>query len=386
MLGNQFYYRLTYGVVYMVPLLIGMWYCVFRRVDHPRAYSLTGIAMVIALLAWVIRPVVLDDGYGIALELLPNQVDSLGIIGRSFVDSLFSMIPIALMLFVIFRSLHQKDEHSHLPEIEYTRDPQGRWLIWSAVTLVVIVNLLFLLWSVEFEGNWYRLAGAAPYLLFLTAATLFCILRHCQIASSGIFTAIALLIALMGGYIHPWFARKIHLLSHSRTTQYFEYTGQMGYEYQSGHLLERTHFLVSLTSESVPVLLLALAVFQLPDLASAESNESSNSNKQQESGAVASTHLSLDLHLASKHFLAMGGWGLLFSMIFTTAFVAIMMGYIFLFEMSASYSHGAWGLTFGQFVLFVGIVPMFLTGVTVGVGVAAKRARRQADNHKNSSN
>jgi hypothetical protein len=61
MLGNQFYYHLTYGVVYMVPLLIGMWYCVFRGVDHLRAYSLTGIAMVIALLAWLIRDGVMKN-------------------------------------------------------------------------------------------------------------------------------------------------------------------------------------------------------------------------------------------------------------------------------------------------------------------------------------
>ena len=61
MLGNQFYYRLTYGVVYMVPLLIGMWYRVFRGVDRLRAYSLTGIAMVIALLAWLIRDGVIKN-------------------------------------------------------------------------------------------------------------------------------------------------------------------------------------------------------------------------------------------------------------------------------------------------------------------------------------
>ena len=375
MLGTEFSYRLTYGTIYMVLLLIGMWYCVFRRLDNPRAYSLTGVALVIALLAWVIRPVLLADGYGIALELLPNRVDLVATIGRSFLGSLISAIPIVLMLFVIFKSMHHNDGHSDLREIVDTSDLRGRWVIWSAVTLVVVVNLLMSSWSVKFESNWYRLAGTAPYLLFLTFATSFCLLRHYRIGVSGVFAAVALFVALLAGYVHPWIARQIHLLSHARIPEYFEYTNQMGYEYRSGYLLERTHFVVSLVCESVPVLLLAWAVFQLPELASTESSSSVASNDGQKPAAKASRHESRDSHHVFKHLLAMSGWGLFLSIGSTVVFIAIMMGYMFLFEASAPYAHGAWGPTLGFVVLAVGVVPVFLTGAIVGVVVAAKRAR-----------
>jgi hypothetical protein len=366
-------YRLTYGGIYIVLLLVGVWFCVFRRLDNPRTYSLSGCALVIALLVWIIGPVLLSDGYGISVELLPNRDDLLATISRSFLGSLLSAIPIALMVSVIFKTAHHRGGHGHL---------RDRWVRLSAVTLVVVLNLLLSAWSVMFEGHWYRLAGTAPYLLFLTIATSFCLLRL-RMEVSGVFATIALFLALLAGYVQPWLARQIHLLSYERITEYYEYTNQMAYEYIPGYLLARTHFAVSLVGESVPVLLLAWAVFQLPELSSTESGASVDSNGGQKPTAMGSGHESRDSPFVFKQLLAMGGWGMTVSIGSTALFIAVMMGYMFLFEASTPYSHGAWGPTVGMVVIFVGVVPVFLTGAVVGVVFAAKRARRQSDNQKN---
>ncbi len=388
--------RLTYGSIYIVLLLAGLWLCVFRHPKHPHAYARTGTALVVALLTWIARPVlmILFASDIIMIERISGPDFMVQTIALSFFDSLLTAIPIALMTSVVLESLRDGNEPTDLSRMESDTRKRFRWFLPGAIAIVTL-NLIMIMLAVTIESGWYRVAGAAPYLLFLTCGALICLLRWRRIGASGLLATAALIFALLASYVQPWLARQIHLLSHGRTWQYNHYRNNMGYEYGSGNILERTHLFVSLICESVPVLLLAWAVFRLPELSVhglIKGNDESASAQSQQSEAKAIT-VGNDAFTSDKspqispkaqpigsppifaNLLAMFGWGLSMGIGNGVLFIAIMLCYMLLIEDPAPTGHGALGITPGYIVLIIGIIPAIVLGLIIGIVIAAKRAR-----------
>ena len=249
---NEYFNHIAFGIPYFIVLAVGVWLCVLRYPRSPRAYSLTGKALFVALVAWFAQPLVTDWPE----PLLLTYPDSRELMYDSFIASTLHAVPIGLLIFVIVRSLRMAAASDEQAGAILNFQIPYRWVfLGGTVLLVLTVRLLS-----EFENYRYALVGAAPYLFLLAAGAWIC-LRQCgTTAGAGRIAGIALLLALLTWFVRPWLATWIHLRFYERTPNDFD-----GFYYEEPHILAIISGVVSVLCDALPIGLLVLAVFRLPE-------------------------------------------------------------------------------------------------------------------------